>query len=306
MSQKRAIVAGVEPGSRPLYKTDIDQAAVLVAEGLSMLEGAMPVSTVPPAAHTLTHYAEAAKTHGVLKWYWLMGFERFNKHIKNSVKNTNHPLASLSASHILNASARFADWADGTAGSAKPDCACQGKGTGWMPEGDVLAELLMLIGCTCCSIVNLQVHTTTHPTARVLGRRFTAGEPLTGKSFQHYHNPRCGSVITSILRGTSYYGRVTRFFTSGCRRQELRSFACVDWLAAPVYPDDDPLTVVIDTTKAAPKFLPLVLPLECIYPAQILFEPDGSKLYMVCACRRGVLLTRELTLCHLCRCGLMV
>ena len=113
MSQKRAIVAGVEPGSRPLYKPDIDQAAVLVAEGLSMLEGAMPVSTVPPAAHTLTHYAEAAKTRGVLKWYLLMGFERFNKHIKNSVKNTNHPLASLSASHILNASVRFAHWADG-------------------------------------------------------------------------------------------------------------------------------------------------------------------------------------------------
>ena len=60
-----------------------------------MLEGITPIDAVPPAVHVLIHYAKATEQFGVLKWYWLMAFERYNKKIKNIVGNKNCPLASL-------------------------------------------------------------------------------------------------------------------------------------------------------------------------------------------------------------------
>ena len=60
-----------------------------------MLEGVTPIDDVPPCVHVLIHYAEAAKKFGVLKWYWLMSFERFNKKIKRIVGNKTCPISSL-------------------------------------------------------------------------------------------------------------------------------------------------------------------------------------------------------------------
>ena len=60
-----------------------------------MLEGTTPIDAIPPAVHTLVHYARAAVQFGVLKWYWLMAFERFNKKLKNIVGNKSCPISSL-------------------------------------------------------------------------------------------------------------------------------------------------------------------------------------------------------------------
>ena len=57
--------------------------------------GSTPIDTVPPCAHTVGHYPLAAQSFGVLRWFWLMVFERFNKKMKGLVGNKSCPIASL-------------------------------------------------------------------------------------------------------------------------------------------------------------------------------------------------------------------
>ena len=57
--------------------------------------GCTPIDTLPPCVHVFVHYADCARKFGVLEWYWLMVFERYNKKIKNMVGNSTHPMSSL-------------------------------------------------------------------------------------------------------------------------------------------------------------------------------------------------------------------
>ena len=57
--------------------------------------GCSPIDEVPPVEHVFTHYGDNAFSFGVLPWYMLMVFERYNKKIKNLLGNATHPLASL-------------------------------------------------------------------------------------------------------------------------------------------------------------------------------------------------------------------
>ena len=65
--------------------------------------GCTPVDLVPPCVHVFLHYGAAAQKFGVLVWYMLMAFERFNKKIKNLVGNATHPLSSLKADLLCDA-----------------------------------------------------------------------------------------------------------------------------------------------------------------------------------------------------------
>ena len=60
-----------------------------------VLTGCTPIDLVPPCVHVFVHYGDAAKRFGVLVWYMLMSFERYNKKIKGMVGNSTHPIASL-------------------------------------------------------------------------------------------------------------------------------------------------------------------------------------------------------------------
>ena len=68
-----------------------------------MLEGISPIDAVKPAAHVLVHYAKATGQFGVLKWYWLMAFERFNKKMKNIIGNKACPISSLTHALVRDA-----------------------------------------------------------------------------------------------------------------------------------------------------------------------------------------------------------
>ena len=108
----------VQPGNRPILDDDIVKAGKLIIEGLSFLEGRcsrksdvcvfhshqthVPLSTgctvvdlIPPCIHVFVHYPKSAKLFGVLLWYMMMAFERYNKLIKSLVGNATHPIASL-------------------------------------------------------------------------------------------------------------------------------------------------------------------------------------------------------------------
>ena len=65
--------------------------------------GCSPKDLMPPCSHVFTHYGDCARQFGVLVWYWLMAFERYNKKIKKLVGNPTHPIASLKNSLIRDA-----------------------------------------------------------------------------------------------------------------------------------------------------------------------------------------------------------
>ena len=58
-------------------------------------KGVVSKDDIPPCGHCFVHYPQLTRFFGVLKWFWLMAFERFNKLMKNLVGNKDHPLASL-------------------------------------------------------------------------------------------------------------------------------------------------------------------------------------------------------------------
>ena len=68
-----------------------------------MIIGCSPIDDEPPTGHCFVHYPRSSKKWGVLPWYWLMGFERYNKKMKGLVGNSTHPLASLMKALIRDA-----------------------------------------------------------------------------------------------------------------------------------------------------------------------------------------------------------
>ena len=64
----------LDRGFKGLEKTTINRAKTLILEGLSMLEGCLPLRKLVPALHCLVHYAEGTEMHGILKLFWMMAF----------------------------------------------------------------------------------------------------------------------------------------------------------------------------------------------------------------------------------------
>ena len=129
-------------------------------------------------------------------------------------------------------------------------------------------------GCHCQNSVVYE-----HCGATICGKRFHAGESLRlGK--------RCGSVVTSVVGGRSRYGLVRKFFRVFCLCRRVYDFSLVSWLPDPVYPDGNPLTVVINVgVRGVNSYLRgggSVLSLDDIQPSRVLVEvsPPTSILVM--------------------------
>ena len=75
-SWNRAKAMGILPGSRGVDKTKLQQIHSDLVMGLCLLEGCLPISFLNPALHHFVHYAQYARTHGLLRTLWMMGFER--------------------------------------------------------------------------------------------------------------------------------------------------------------------------------------------------------------------------------------
>ena len=75
-SYETAIALGILPGSRALKHAEIDVIHKDLIRSLALLEGCVPISYLIPSTHHFVHYAEYAKTHGILRIYWMMAFER--------------------------------------------------------------------------------------------------------------------------------------------------------------------------------------------------------------------------------------
>ena len=70
----------VSKGSIPVYGRDLRRALVL-------FEGCTPIDHLKPVFHRSVHYPQATEDFSLLDIIWMMGFERYNKHLKNHVRN---------------------------------------------------------------------------------------------------------------------------------------------------------------------------------------------------------------------------
>ena len=76
-SYKTASDRGILPGSRTVEKSQIRKMHADLIRGLSLLEGCLPLSHLKPGLHHFVHYAMYTSTHGCLRPYWMMCFERY-------------------------------------------------------------------------------------------------------------------------------------------------------------------------------------------------------------------------------------
>ena len=79
-SYEMAKSLGILPGSRAINHTEIDAIGKDLIRALVLLEGCVHVTYLIPSMHHLVHYGEYAKTHGILRIYWMMAFERYVCH----------------------------------------------------------------------------------------------------------------------------------------------------------------------------------------------------------------------------------
>ena len=75
-SFERVKALDILAGSRALHKDEIDSIHRDIVVALVLIEGCFPIGHLIPSTHHFVHYAEYAKTHGILRSYWMMAFER--------------------------------------------------------------------------------------------------------------------------------------------------------------------------------------------------------------------------------------
>ena len=90
--------------------------------------------------------------------------------------------------------------------------------------------------------------------AKIGGKGFTAGEPLSGVRRVREKMFRCGSVFTMISKGRSIYGYIHRFVS--CDQVNMVE---VDWLPVPEYPTGTPIVVRLGFYNNRPVEPPVVL-----------------------------------------------
>ena len=76
-SYEKCKAMGLLPGSFALKKAEIDKIGADLLRAMVLLEGCAPISNLIPSMHHFVHFAEYTKTHGTLRLYWMMAFERY-------------------------------------------------------------------------------------------------------------------------------------------------------------------------------------------------------------------------------------
>ena len=222
-----------------LRKSQITKARLLIITGLAIIEGCCPIYLLVPAVHCLCHYGDGAALWGLLRLLWMMHFERYNKKCKNLSSNKKFPFASLSNALVRDATARYYRWrrSDPASRTDKtPSTELCGDGKTFILSRPVSNQIKLKCNCR---VEHSSI--SSHLTARIGGKRFTAGERVLPGS-------RSGSVIIRVVNGKSIYGLAKKFVRVICDCFRIHDFVVVTWLPPPVYPDKDPLTVHIHLT----------------------------------------------------------
>ena len=88
-------VLGILPGSPYVVKKHIKVIHHDLVKAMALLEGCGPIDYLKPTSHHFVHYAEFTRTHSILIILWMMMFERYNKYLKEHVRNSQHPEINL-------------------------------------------------------------------------------------------------------------------------------------------------------------------------------------------------------------------
>ena len=88
-------VLGVLPGSPTVVKALIMSIHRDLVRSLALFEGCTPIDHLKPVMHHFSHYAEFTGILTILIILWMMSFERYNKYLKNHVRNAQHPDINL-------------------------------------------------------------------------------------------------------------------------------------------------------------------------------------------------------------------
>ena len=124
----------------------------------------------------------------------------------------------------------------------QPTCSLSGRSRKYNPTPDVVSWLVINGHARGLTMVDMAIGWQCRAGATVIDTKFVAGEPLAGVRRAGWSNRRCGSVITTIIGGRSYYGLVGEFIErvdgTGLK------FAVVSWLPRPSYPYPNNPTVV--------------------------------------------------------------
>ena len=75
-SYDEAVRINLVPGSRAVDKAEIAKMHRDLVLGLVLFEGCLPAMHLNPGMHHFVHYAEYVRTHGPLRIFWMMAFER--------------------------------------------------------------------------------------------------------------------------------------------------------------------------------------------------------------------------------------
>jgi hypothetical protein len=167
---------GIQPGSRSLRHDAVDRFARHLVRGLALLEGCFPISQLNPLLYHLLHYGRFTQSHGILRWYWMFPYERFNKHMKDLCRNTQKPMATMAQSYMTDAATHFMDEAEGI-NDVKDGMRCEliGKETLYVLNKEEITDLVLLGECSGLAAVDIYFTATGYPRAKILDVLFHAG-----------------------------------------------------------------------------------------------------------------------------------
>ena len=253
------------PGSRTIDPTTINVIHTDLIIGLCLLEGCLPVDHLNPGLHHLVHFAQYTKTHGCLRVLWMMFFERYNKHIKNLVRDVSNPEANLGNTVRSDVSSRYMNLVEKEYDLRKdyhhvcllslPDRKFVGLSRKEMSD-------LRMSGVRVKDSLSVKAFKIAH----IMGIHFRAGE---------WGQNRCGSVVTAIRGGCSYYARVERFLRidNDCSS----GYAVVRWFSKPTYTHGLPLVVRVTEDGSVVDYnFTSIIPITDIHPSRVMVEHDST------------------------------
>ena len=235
-----------------------------LTKGLVLLEGSFPVDHLHPAAKHMIHYGPQTAAAGLLDWMSMYSFERKNKDVKSKVKSGVHPLSSL-ANHV---ELQFQATLDSFSKNPKVvqrEPITLSVGIRCYTLTDREKNDLQFLGVTSFRTYRV------YQVATILGVHFRCGE---------WGRRRCGSVITTIYRGSTRYCILERFV-----KVQDKIFASVRWLSCPMYPHL-PFKLVVKVkllTEDEQRVHRSVIAVDKIEPCTVGVIPheDGVHFYML-------------------------
>ena len=263
---------GILPGSPVVVKTHVPGIHRDLVKALCLLEGCVPIDFLKPFFHHFEHYAEFTTTHGILVLLWMMAFERYNKYLKEHVRNNHFPEINLAHTTSQTDTANFFKLTEEDKYELPTDLyhRCYlSVSTAQSKTNELEIGSLRVLGVNIEDVLAI----TEFKVAHILGKHFRAGE---------WGNYRCGSVVTCVLEGQSHYARVERFFKVDGDSSD--GYASVKWFGQPHYPFGIP--IVVRCCEEEPQDLidrfGCVLRITQIDPSQIIVErEDGGFSWMM-------------------------